>query len=135
MIGDTDELVFTSDRAQSIKKSIYIVYERAQHGACAWHVAQNVKSKFRCGDMMGAYWKAVDAYTVEEFDGYMLEISQRYLRVAEYLEREVGFKKWSRCHFPGMRYNITTTNMVESLYSMLLDAREYPYTALINVIQ
>ncbi|KAL5548777.1 hypothetical protein UlMin_004008 [Ulmus minor] len=34
-----------------------------------------------------------------------------------------------------MRYNITTTNMVESINSMLLDAREYPYITLINVIQ
>ena len=65
----------------------------------------------------------------------MSEILQRYPRVAEYLERKVGFKKWSRCHFPGMRYNITTTNMVESLNSILLDVREYPYITLINVIQ
>ncbi|KAL5549173.1 hypothetical protein UlMin_004404 [Ulmus minor] len=135
VIGDTDKLVFISDRAQSIKKAISIVYDRAQHGARAWHVAQNVKSKFRCGDMMGTYWKAVDVYTVEEFGGYMSEISQRYPRVAEYLEREVGFEKWSRCHFSGMRYNITTTNMVESLNSMLLEAKEYLYIALINVIQ
>ena len=63
MIGDTDELVFISDIAQSIKKAISTVYERAQHGA--WHVAQNVKSKFRCGDMMGTYWKVVDTYTVK----------------------------------------------------------------------
>ena len=84
---------------------------------------------------MGAYWKTVDAYTVEEFDGYMSEISQRYPSVAEYLEHDVGFEKWSWCHFPGMRYNITITNMVESLNSMLLKVREYPYIALINVIQ
>ena len=77
----------------------------------------------------------MDVYTVEEFDGYMSEIPQRYPRVAEYLEREVGFEKWSRCHFPGMRYNIATTNIVESLNSMLLEAREYPYMVLINVIQ
>ena len=91
-----------------------------------------MKSKFKCGDMMGTYWKAVDAYTVEEFDSYMSKILQRYPRVAEYLEREVVFEKWSRCHFLGMRYNITTTNMVESLNSMLLDEREYPYIALIK---
>ncbi|KAL5575228.1 hypothetical protein UlMin_016927 [Ulmus minor] len=42
----------------------------------------------------------------------MTEISHRYLRVAEYLENEVGFEKWSRCHYPGLRYNITTTNML-----------------------
>ena len=111
------------------------VYEKAQHGACAWHVAQNVRSKFRCEDIMGAYWKAVDAYRVKQFQGYMLVISQRYPRVAEYLEHQVGFDKWSRCHFPGMRYNITTTNMVESLNNMLLTAIDFPYIALLDVIQ
>ena len=34
-----------------------------------------------------------------------------------------------------MRYNITTTNMVESLNNMLLTARDFPYIALLNVIQ
>ncbi|KAL5564836.1 hypothetical protein UlMin_028000 [Ulmus minor] len=103
VIGDTDELVFISDRAQSIKTAVSTVYEKVQHSACAWHVAQNVRSKFRCGDIMGAYWKAMDAYRVEQFQGYMLVISQRDPRVAEYLEHQVGFNTWSRCHFPGMR--------------------------------
>ena len=76
----------------------------------------------------------MDAYTVEEFDSYMSEILQKYPRVAEYLEREVGFEKWPRCHFLGMRYNITTTNMVESLNNMLVDVREYLTSPFINVI-
>ena len=33
VIGDTDELVFISDKAQSIKKVISTVYEREQHDA------------------------------------------------------------------------------------------------------
>ena len=65
-----------------------------------------MKNKFRYRDIIGVYWKAVDAYRVEEFDGYMLEILQRYPRVADYLENQVAFEKWSRCHFPGLRYNI-----------------------------
>ena len=35
----------------------------------------------------------------------------------------------------GLRYNITTTNMVESLNSMLVNARDFPYVALLDVIQ
>ena len=34
-----------------------------------------------------------------------------------------------------MRYNITTTNMVEYLNSMLVTARDFPYIALLDVIQ
>ena len=84
---------------------------------------------------MGSYWKEMKLYRVEEFNGYMKEISQRYPRVSEYLENEVGFEKWSRCHFPGLRYNITTTNIIEFLNSMLVNAREFPYIALLDVIQ
>ena len=84
---------------------------------------------------MGAYWKAVDVYRVEEFQGYMFVISQRYPSVVEYLKNQVGFNKWSRCHFPSLRYNITTTSMVESLNNMLINAREFPYIALLYIIQ
>ena len=77
----------------------------------------------------------MNTYRVENFNGYMTKISQRYSRVSEYLENEVGFEKWSRCHFPGLKYNITTTNMVESLNIMLLNVREFPYIALLDVIQ
>ena len=84
---------------------------------------------------MGSYWKEMIVYRVKEFNGYMMKISQRYSRVSEYLENQVGFEKWSRCHFPGLMYNITTTNMVESLNSMLLNVREFPYIALLDVIQ
>ena len=55
VISDTNELVFISDKAQSIKKAISTVYKKAQYGACAWHIAHNVKSKFRCGDIMSVY--------------------------------------------------------------------------------
>ncbi|KAL5569114.1 hypothetical protein UlMin_025689 [Ulmus minor] len=135
VIGDTDELALISDRAPSIKKAISTVFEKAHHGACAWHVAQNIKNKFKCADIMGSYWSAVNTYRCEDFAGYMIEISNRYPRVAEYLDNEVGFKKWSRCHYPGLRYNITTMNMVESLNSMLVNARDFPYVALLDVIQ
>ena len=65
----------------------------------------------------------------------MMKISQRYTRVFEFLENQVGFEKGPRCHFLDLRYNITTTNMVESLNSMLVNAREFPYIALLDVIQ
>ena len=57
VIGDTDELVFVSNKAKSIKNAISTVFNNAQHGACAWHITQNVKNKFKCSDIMGSYWK------------------------------------------------------------------------------
>ena len=128
-------MALISDRAPSIKKAISTIFEKAHHGACAWHVAQNIKNMFKCADIMRSYWSTINAYRCEDFAGYMTEISHRYPRVAEYLENEVGFEKWSRCHYPRLRYNITTTNMVESLNSMLVNVRDFPYDALLDVIQ
>ena len=34
VIGDTDKLVFVSDRAQSIKTAVSTVYKKVQHSAC-----------------------------------------------------------------------------------------------------
>ena len=84
---------------------------------------------------MRSYWSAVNTYRCEEFVGYMTEISYRYPRVAEYLENEVGFEKSSWCHFPRLRYNITTTNMVESLNNILVNVRDFPNVALLDLIQ
>ncbi|KAL5574599.1 hypothetical protein UlMin_016298 [Ulmus minor] len=102
VIGDTNELALISDRAPSIKKAISTIFEKAHHGACAWHVAQNIRNKFKCANIMGSYWSTVNAYRCEDFTGYMIEISNRYPRVVEYLENEVGFEKWSQCHYPGL---------------------------------
>ncbi|KAF3674564.1 hypothetical protein FXO37_06322 [Capsicum annuum] len=48
------------------------------------------------------------------------------------LEHEVGFEKWSRAHFPGNRFNVITSNIAESLSSILCDEREYPVAAIFN---
>ena len=83
VISDTDELVFISDRAHSIKTNVSTIYEKAHHDTCAWHIAKNVKNKFKCEDLIGSYWKALNVYRVEYFNGYMMEISYRYPRVAK----------------------------------------------------
>ena len=90
VIGDTNKLVFVLDRTWSIKNVVSTVFNNAQHGACAWHVAHNVKNKFKCGDIMGSYWKVVNAYRVEEFNGYMMEISKKIFESPSTLRIKLG---------------------------------------------
>ncbi|KAF3676663.1 hypothetical protein FXO38_04192 [Capsicum annuum] len=61
-------------------------------------------------------------------------LKEKYLDAAACLKYDVGFKKWSGAHFPGNRFNIMTTNIVESLNVMLLGEREYPMEAIFNSI-
>ena len=79
---------------------------------------------------MGSYCNAMNAYKIEDFRGYMIEISQRCLRVADYLKNEVGFQNL----VVTFQVTGTTTNMVESLNSMLVTTREFPFIALLDVI-
>ena len=67
VIGDSDKLAFISDRALSIKKAISNVFHKSHHGACAWHVSQNVRNKFKCTYIMGSYWNVVNTYRIKDF--------------------------------------------------------------------
>ncbi|KAG5590887.1 hypothetical protein H5410_041401 [Solanum commersonii] len=50
------------------------------------------------------------------------------------LEHDIGFKKWSKAHFPGNRYDVMTKNITKSLNAMLINEREYPMASICNSI-
>ena len=54
---------------------------------------------------------------------------------ANYLENDVGFHRWARCHFPVRRYDIMTTNIAESMNALLKEARTLPIVALADWIR
>ena len=112
-----------------------IVYEKAHHGACTWHVGQNIKSRFKSTGAFNLYYEASNAYTVSAFNSKFEEMERRFPSVARYLKEIVGFELWARAHFPGKRYNIMTSNAAESLNSMFKKAREFPVVALLDAIQ
>ncbi|XP_047250102.1 uncharacterized protein LOC124885891 [Capsicum annuum] len=61
-------------------------------------------------------------------------LCSKCLEVAHVFENVFGFEKWSRAHFSGNRYNVITTNIVESLKSILMDERVYPMSYIFNSI-
>ncbi|XP_024025986.1 uncharacterized protein LOC112092916 [Morus notabilis] len=135
IITDSEELVFISDRNQSISNALSTVYSLAHHGCCTWHVSQNIKSNFICSGVLPLFFKTAEAYRIDEFSVLFDELSARYPSVARYLQEQVRFEMWSRAHFKGNRYNIMTTNMSESVNAMLKDVRDYLVIALFNFIQ
>ncbi|KAM3251136.1 hypothetical protein P3L10_005206 [Capsicum annuum] len=80
VVPNTSELSITLDRNPSIKKAVAIVYNQAHHGV-------------------------LKTYRIEEFNECLEEIRRKgYGNVVEYLENIIGFKRWSRAHFPGHRW-------------------------------
>ncbi|PHT31588.1 hypothetical protein CQW23_27925 [Capsicum baccatum] len=62
------------------------------------------------------------------------ELKSNCTEAAYVLENMLGYEKWSRAHFPGNRYNVITTNITESLNSILMDEWEYPMSYIFNLI-
>ncbi|XP_019095110.1 PREDICTED: uncharacterized protein LOC104757102 [Camelina sativa] len=134
IIPDAPDLVFVSDRAQSIEKAISELYPASHHGICRFHLLNNIKVKFRSKSFLPLFEAAANAYTFQEFEVLFRDIHNSNPKLAKYLE-DADFKKWARCYAPSNRYNIMTTNIAESLNSMLKDLRELPVISLLETIR
>ncbi|XP_062085352.1 uncharacterized protein LOC133791438 [Humulus lupulus] len=95
-VPDTTDLVFISDRHKSIIKGVRNVYKNAYHGACMWHLGQNIKTKFSGKGLKKLFEKTAKAYRVSEFTKLFAEISTKKPSLATYL-KNASFESWSRC--------------------------------------
>ncbi|KAH0642535.1 hypothetical protein KY290_035295 [Solanum tuberosum] len=134
IVIDEPNLCFISDRHKSITNDIVNVYNHAHHGYCMRHLSENIRVNHHCGDYLYLYYNAANAYSLEEFDNHFVEFKNKCPVAAIVLEHDISFEKWRRAHFPGNRYDVMTTNIVESLIVMLIDEREYAVSYIFNSI-
>ncbi|XP_022893941.1 uncharacterized protein LOC111408408 [Olea europaea var. sylvestris] len=134
LIGDSDELVFVSDRKNSTENAIAHLFPRAHHGCCIWHMEKNLIQRYNNASSIFLFKRAVRTYRNEKFERLMRQLRRVSARAYRYLER-AGFPFWSRALFVGQRYNILTNNNTESLNSMLRHARSLPITCLVEHIR
>jgi len=126
-----------TDRNASLIKAIRNVYTAAHHGYCIWHLSQNVKGHVTHTNRDVLAWKFQElsrVYVVADFnrayDGFKL----RYPKATKYLEDTTVKEKWARCCFPGERYNLDTSNCVESLNNVFKNARKYSLIPMLDAI-
>ncbi|KAH9694855.1 SWIM-type domain-containing protein [Citrus sinensis] len=137
VIGDRPELVFISDRCTAIKRAVLKAFHTAGHGVCFYHVKGNIKSKFRMSKAIWdqfepAFINAAKAYGHEEFKRQLEGLWMLHSAAADYLENNVGTCNWARSEFEGRRYNILTTNIAESVNSLMREPRKFPVTHLVD---
>ncbi|XP_013607536.1 PREDICTED: uncharacterized protein LOC106314149 [Brassica oleracea var. oleracea] len=111
-----------------------MVYPMAKHCACLLHLQRNVQTIFKKKHLMYLLGRAARAYKLEDFYLHFNELKVVDGTCADYLIR-VGLEHWARSHFDGARYNIMTSNLVESLNAALSEAREYPIVPLLEYIR
>ncbi|XP_049397408.1 uncharacterized protein LOC125861591 [Solanum stenotomum] len=134
IVVDESYLCFISDRHKSIANCIVNIYNYAHHGYCMRHLGENLCVNHHCEDCIYLYYNAAKTYSLEEFDNHFVEFKNKCLATIVVLEYDIGFEKWSRAHYPGNRYDVMTTNIVESLNAILINEREYPVAAIFNSI-
>ncbi|XP_060210461.1 uncharacterized protein LOC132637385 [Lycium barbarum] len=118
-------MCIVSDRHESIIKAASRIYPGVPHFACIWHLWKNVYSRYRKSDEMlsGVFYSMANAYTQEEFDMLMEKVEKVDIRVKEYLDL-AGREKWARLYAPVNRAWTMTSNIVESINSAIVQARE-----------
>ncbi|XP_019094547.1 PREDICTED: uncharacterized protein LOC109129951 [Camelina sativa] len=129
--------VFMTDINTSLIKAIANVYPLAHHGFCVWHLSQNVKGYARNVNKDVVAWifmKCSRFYTVAEFNIAYASFTTIYPSAAKYLEESTQKKRWARCVFLGDRYNLDTSNCVESMNSVFKDARRYSLIPMLDAI-
>ena len=67
----------------------------------------------------------------QDFDR-MMHVQRVSLAVGAQLMEEIGVDRWSRAHFPGVHYNIMTSNIAESINAMSRFARKLPIVGLME---
>ncbi|CAA7062236.1 unnamed protein product [Microthlaspi erraticum] len=134
VIPDDEGLAIISDRHKSISKAIRKVYPHASRGVCTYHLYKNILLRFRGKDAFRLVKKAATVYRIEEFNEILEQIGTLNPRLHTYL-LEDDVCKWSRVHFPGDRYNFTTSNIAESVNKAISHARSFPIVGLLDAIR
>ncbi|XP_075111254.1 protein FAR1-RELATED SEQUENCE 4-like [Nicotiana tabacum] len=133
-IGSRENLIFLSDRHQAIANGIVKVYPESHHGICIYHLEQNLKRRKVKSEVIKLFQSAARVYKRKEFDIYMSDIANVDKKTYDYLMEEPP-ERWARSCSPRRRYDMLTTNIVESMNSVLLEARELPILRMMDLIQ
>ncbi|KFK39585.1 hypothetical protein AALP_AA3G263500 [Arabis alpina] len=110
------------------------VYRRAWHGACVIHLARNIAARFKGKRLPSLMVLAARKYGIEEFYKVFAEIEAVDGDCTEYL-KSLGFAHWKLSHFIGMRYNVMTTNIAESLNNILKEGRDFPIVSMVESLR
>ncbi|XP_074297298.1 uncharacterized protein LOC141628004 [Silene latifolia] len=106
-----------------------------EHRLCARHIFSNWIKVVKGAPLHKLFWRAVKAYTNEDFADAMNELQQRSSKAhLEMCSRDV--KKLCRCFYKRWACtSVTCNNMAETFNSSILEAREKPILTMLEEIR
>ncbi|XP_019250877.1 PREDICTED: uncharacterized protein LOC109229777 [Nicotiana attenuata] len=133
-IGIRKDLIFLSDRHKAIANGIAKVFPECYHSICIYHLEKNLKQRRVRNNVLNLFQSAARVYLQSEFDDFMSQIAAVDKKTFNYLMEEPP-GRWARSHCPRRRYDMLTTNIVESMNNVLRRARELPLLTMMDFIQ
>ncbi|XP_024016096.1 uncharacterized protein LOC112089259 [Eutrema salsugineum] len=120
----------------SLINAIRDMYPKAKQDYCIYPLAQNVKVNVQRERklVIGKFMEVARKCTEAEFLVAYGQLAERYQDAITYLRNSLLEEKWARCYFPEERYNIDTSNCVESMNSVFDDARKYALLSMMDAI-
>ena len=121
-IHDTP-LTVISDRCKGIDNGVSDFLPRAAHSYCTFHIRQNMA---RFGTAAANFaWTVANAGTLEQYNEAMAALRRISPKAYAYLDK-IPKEHWVRAFFPLPRYGHVTSNIAESMNSVLRDCRKRP---------
>ncbi|XP_019236299.1 PREDICTED: protein FAR1-RELATED SEQUENCE 2-like [Nicotiana attenuata] len=134
VIGIRNDLMFLSDRHKAIANGIANFFPECYHGICIYHLEKNLKQRRVRNTVINLFQSAARVYLQSEFDDFMSQIAAVDKKTFNYLMEEPP-GRWARSHCPRRRYDMLTTNIVESMNNVLRRSRELPILTMMDFIQ
>uniref|UniRef100_A0A1S4CEV1 MULE transposase domain-containing protein n=1 Tax=Nicotiana tabacum TaxID=4097 RepID=A0A1S4CEV1_TOBAC len=113
------------------------IAESENNNSYEWYFSElrnNLKQRKVKSEVIKLFQSTARVYTRKEFDLYMSDIAKVDKKTFDYFMEE-PLERWARSCSPRRRYDMLTTNIVESMNSVLLEARELPILRMMDFIQ
>ncbi|XP_070004529.1 uncharacterized protein [Nicotiana sylvestris] len=101
---------------------------------CLYHFEKNLKQRHAKATVINLFQSAARSYKREDFNQLMSQLKSIDKKTYNYIMEEPP-ERWTRSWFPQRRYDMLTTNMVESMNSILLKGREMSILRMLDFIQ
>ncbi|KAA0066561.1 MuDRA-like transposase [Cucumis melo var. makuwa] len=133
-IGEVPNLGFVTNRKTCFSKGISSVFPSAFHGLCVQHLSQNLHDKYKNDTVATLFYNASRTYRESTFVEAWRHLLAFPNGSGKYLN-DVGIARWSRVHCLGRRYNMMTTNIAESMNSILKEPRDLPIASFLENVR
>ena len=120
-----------SDRQKGLLRAVADVFPEAHHGFCLRHMAANMLNTWKDKYLKELLFRAAKCFRRPEFDATMEKMKEHNEAAWKYVDN-IPKTHWANVEYPGKRYGTLTLNASESVNNMLLKARFWPITRLIE---